>query len=114
MRYRVVLESHKTFEGFDASVFEGELTIADIANHLDGRGVIVSLGPATVCSRGALALFDSTKHGVTDFPFVEADVLHVGRVAERGESAKLRIGRGQQKADAGLDTQPTGKCRRLW
>jgi hypothetical protein len=101
MRYRVVLEPHKTFEGFDASVFEGELTIADIANHLDGRGVIVSLGPATVCSRGALACFDSTKHGVTDFAFVEAYILHVVRVAEHGESASSELVGASKKPPPG-------------
>jgi hypothetical protein len=64
--------------------------------------VIFSFGSAAICARGALSCFDSTKYSVTDFAFVEAYVLHVVRVAEHGESAKFRIGRGQQKAAARL------------
>jgi hypothetical protein len=69
---RVFLKTDKAFERLNAGMFQCEPPRSDIANYLNGRDVMILLGPATFCSRGALAGFDSTKYRVTDLAFIEA------------------------------------------
>jgi hypothetical protein len=90
MCYCVILEAHKALERFDASVLEGELTITDIANDLDRRSVIIFLRPATFSSRSVLARFDATKHGVTNFAFIEAHVPHAVKISRPRQMCQAR------------------------